>query len=78
MHSQTEALQRLASFQAAAFAARERELLAPLYEERAKAINEAKAAGATWRAIAAQLGMSEVGVQRAPGVDSPWNQRRAS
>lgn len=48
-----------------------------LYEPRARAINDARAAGATWREIAHTLNMTEAAVQRAPGVKSPWNDRKA-
>lgn len=45
------------------------------YRARARVINEARANGATWRQIALALDLTEVGIQRAPYVDSPWNRR---
>ena len=51
---------------------------APLYAARAATINAARTEGLTWRKIASILDMAEVSVQRAPGVDSPWNARLAA
>ena len=45
------------------------------YRARAAVINDARANGATWRQIALALDLTELGTQRAPYVDSPWNRR---
>lgn len=45
-------------------------------ERRASAVNHARQAGFTWKSIAEHLEMTPAGVQRAPGVDSPWNKKK--
>ena len=50
---------------------------AEVTKARAAAINAARAAGLTWRKIAIEIDMTEVGIQRIPGVNSPWNARLA-
>ena len=43
---------------------------------RASAVNRARHIGLTWKSIAEHLEMTPAGVQRAPGVDSPWNSKK--
>ena len=46
------------------------------HHRRASIIDEARRQGWTWEEIAEVLGMSPAGVQRAPYVSSPWNEKK--
>lgn len=45
-------------------------------QARVDAINAGRSIGMTWRTIAESLNMTQTGIQRIPGVRSPWNERK--